>query len=196
MVASAPFTSDSAKHARFSPEQYIYLSENKMLGTGRTELIRGEIIQMCAQYDSHAYGVTEMADALRVVFPKANFWTRVQMTLRCGEEFFEPDVAIVKGVAKPQHEYMTAAHAVLVVEVSDTTLVTDTTTKMSTYAASRVPEYWVLDVNARKLIVHRDPTTAGRLGARYKSITVLDAVSRVATLAMPKKSIRVGKLLA
>src|ERR1700678_623537 len=45
----------------------------------------------------------------------------------------------------------------LVVEVADTTLNFDLTTKAALYARAGVADYWVLDVNGRRLIVHREP---------------------------------------
>ena len=37
---------------------------------------------------------------------------------------------------------------------------------MPLYAATGIADYWVVDVNARRVIVHRDPTEAG-----YATIT-------------------------
>ena len=54
----------------------------------------------------------------------------------------------------------------MVVEVSHTTLFTDTTTKAEWYATAGVPDYWVIDVENRKLLVFRDPVPlAAGLGA-------------------------------
>jgi hypothetical protein len=49
----------------------------------------------------------------------------------------------------------------LVVEVADTTLNFDLTTKAGLYAHAGIVEYWVLDVPGRRVIVHRPPQ-AGR----------------------------------
>ena len=46
---------------------------------------------------------------------------------------------------------------VLVVEVADTSLRYDVTGKRDLYARAGVPEYWVLNIKGRKLIVHRNP---------------------------------------
>ncbi len=40
-------------------------------------------------------------------------------------------------------------HAALVVEVAESTFFYDTTTKAELYATAKIPEYWVLDLNAR-----------------------------------------------
>ena len=46
---------------------------------------------------------------------------------------------------------------VLAVEISDTTLRFDRTTKAALYARAGIPEYWILDVSGRRLFVHRNP---------------------------------------
>jgi Uma2 family endonuclease len=46
---------------------------------------------------------------------------------------------------------------VLVVEVSDASLRQDLTAKARLYARAGIPEYWVLDVNNRRLHVLRAP---------------------------------------
>ena len=45
----------------------------------------------------------------------------------------------------------------LVVEVADESLNFDLTVKAGLYARARIVDYWVVDMNRRRLIVHRDP---------------------------------------
>ena len=47
--------------------------------------------------------------------------------------------------------------AVLVVEVSDTTLKMDQTGKAASHARAGIPEYWIVNLNERVLEVHRLP---------------------------------------
>ena len=75
----------------------------------------------------------------------------------------------------------------LVVEVSDTTLSFDLTTKASIYARAGIVEYWVLDIAGRRMIVHREPQ-----GGRYVSVTAYSAEESVSPLAAPESSFRVG----
>jgi Uma2 family endonuclease len=46
---------------------------------------------------------------------------------------------------------------VLVIEVADTSLKDDLPDSASRYARHGVRDYWVVDVNARAILVHRDP---------------------------------------
>jgi len=87
--------------------------------------------------------------------------------------------------------------AELIVEISDTSLRYDTTEKMSLYAATMIREYWVLDINGRQLLVHRDPVADATaiFGFRYASIQTFGATDSVSSLAQPSATVRVADLL-
>ena len=57
----------------------------------------------------------------------------------------------------------------LVAEVSSTTLAFDLMAKVRLYACAGIAEYWVLDLEGRRLIVHRDAAEGA-----YRSITAFD----------------------
>jgi Uma2 family endonuclease len=69
--------------------------------------------------------------------------------------------------------------------VADTTLDFDTTTKAGLYARAGIADYWVLDVNKRRIIVHREP-----MGGKYCSLAVYEAEEAVSPLAAPGASLR------
>ena len=122
---------------------------------------------------------------------------RVQGPLDLGEiSEPEPDVAVIAGNVR---DY-TDAHpttAALIVEVADTSLAYDRTTKASLYAKAGIADYWIVNLIERQLEVHRYPTSdAARLyGFGYAEITVLTAAESVVPLAMPQASIAVADLL-
>ena len=66
----------------------------------------------------------------------------------------------------------------LVVEVSAITQDLDLGAKAALYASAGIPEYWVLELAANRIVVHRDP-----IGNRYASILADDADEAVAPLA-------------
>jgi Uma2 family endonuclease len=78
---------------------------------------------------------------------------------------------------------------VLVVEIADTPLRFDLTVKARLYARAGIPEYWVLDLNARRLIVHREPEPEG-----YRSVVSYSEVEKVAPLAAPQSELLVGDM--
>jgi Uma2 family endonuclease len=74
----------------------------------------------------------------------------------------------------------------LVVEIADTSLAFDLTVKAALYARAGIAEYWVLDLTARRLIVHRDPQDG-----RYASITAYSEHEGAAPLAAPDSMFQV-----
>lgn len=79
----------------------------------------------------------------------------------------------------------------LVVEVADTSLDFDLTTKATLYARAGIVEYWVLDVTGRRLIVHRDPRSG-----RYSSVIAFGEQEGVAPLAAPHAEFQVRDAFA
>lgn len=77
----------------------------------------------------------------------------------------EPDLIVLN---RPSLEFSanpTPKDIRLVLEISDTPLRFDRKKKAPLYARAGIPEYWILDVNARNLAVHRYPA-----GGEYQSV--------------------------
>ncbi len=122
----------------------------------RLELLEGEIIDMTPQKSRQATAVRLIEDALRSAFG-AGFDVRTQLPLSVGEfSEPEPDVAVVKGSPRDYRDAHPAS-AVLVVEVSETTLEYDRQRKLPVYARAGIPQYWILDVEGESLEVYREP---------------------------------------
>jgi Uma2 family endonuclease len=100
----------------------------------------------------------------------------------------EPDVIVL---AKPSRKIQSAnprpADVRLLVEISDSSLAFDLTTKAELYARAGIPEYWVLDVAAHRLIVHRDPQAG-----IYHSVTAYSEQESVAPISAPTSEFRVA----
>ena len=100
----------------------------------------------------------------------------------------EPDVAVVPG--RPA-DYTTHPNtALLIAEVSDTSLKYDINEKAELYSTAGIAEYWVLDLNGRQLLVFREPTSNG-----YATKLTVPEIGNVTPLAMPTASIKVADLL-
>ena len=82
------------------------------------------------------------------------------------------------------------AETLLVVEVSDTTLREDRHYKAGLYARGGIAEYWIVNINARTLEVHRAPS-----GGQYGSSVTLTEADAIAPLAAPHSPVRVADLL-
>jgi Uma2 family endonuclease len=138
----------------------------------RLELIAGEVVsKVPPQKSPHATAIRAVEEALRTAF-RRGFDVRVQLPLALGPDHEpEPDVCVVRGSFRDyRHEHPTSA--VLVVEVSDTTLAFDRF-KAGLYAQAGIPEYWIVNLKDNCLEVQRDPEAAAAepFGHRYRTVT-------------------------
>jgi Uma2 family endonuclease len=181
---------------RWTREQYLQMSEMGFFRGHRVELIGGEIIEMAAQYDFHLAAITMTSDALRAAFG-AGYWVRAHGSLDLSPHGIpDPDVAVTLG--SPHGSARTiATSALLVVEVSDSSLAYDRTAKGSLYAAGNIADYWVVNLVQRQLEVHRNPVAdpSKLFGFGYSSRTILDPVDAIAPLAALHAPIAVTDLL-
>ena len=136
----------------------------------------------------HAIAVGLVQTVLLTIFA-AGWWLRIQLPMVLGLRTDPmPDLAVVPG--SPRDYTAHPSSAALVVEVSDTTLQFDTNDKRLLYAEARIPEYWVLDLNAGELLVFRDPN-----GTDYNTRQVLGPADAVSPLAARTATVQVADLL-
>jgi Uma2 family endonuclease len=182
----------SPRPFRFTREQYYRLGELGFLDGRHVELIRGEIVVMSPIKEPHVASVSLTTDVLKAAFGTGHY-VRVQAPLNLGTTDPEPDLAVVAG--GPRDYAAPPTTALLIVEVADTSLHYDTTTKAEEYATAGVADYWVLDLNGRQLLVFRDPAPIPDGGAAYRNKQTLAPNDTIAPLAAPNATIRVTDLL-
>ena len=74
----------------------------------------------------------------------------------------QPDVMLLKPrLDDYSNAHPNAADVLLLIEVSDSTLTFDQSTKLSLYARYGVSEYWVVDVEGKRIVVYREPAAKG-----------------------------------
>ena len=183
------------------PHKFTAIEFDRLAGTGvfegrRPFLLDGVIWEQGPMNPPHANGIGLAQFAIQAVFG-VEWWIRVQLPLHL-DQFNNPfpDLAVVPGGPR---DYL-GRHpttAVLVVEVSDTTLSTDITEKAERYATAGIADYWVLDIEGRRLLVFRDPAPLPMgLGATaYRNQQIFGTIDRIAPLAAPNGSILVGEML-
>jgi len=162
----------------------------------RVELIEGTIVQMPPQKNFHMIAIGLAEKALQAAFGPRH-WLRIQGPLHLGRQSApEPDLAVVPGGPR---DYA-AGHptsALLIVEISDTTLAYDRGRKASLYARAKVADYWIVNLIHGRLEVRRNPVPdpGERYGWRYQDVLLLGPQDRIAPLAAPKKRVLVADLL-
>ncbi|HLL88245.1 MAG TPA: Uma2 family endonuclease, partial [Tepidisphaeraceae bacterium] len=107
----------------------------------------------------------------------------------------QPDLAVVPG--RPEDHKETPRSALLVVEVSLTTLAYDRGRKASLYAKAGILDYWLVNVGERRLELYRtpQPDPAMPYGFGYAPPTILGPDDTVTPLAKLDARVAVRDLL-
>src|SRR5216684_1377559 len=82
-----------------------------------------------------------------------------------------------------------AADVLLLIEVSDSSLAFDQGVKLNLYARYGVAEYWVVDVEGRRVVTYREPATKA-----YGRTLEFTAADTVTPQAFPDIKIAVGEI--
>jgi Uma2 family endonuclease len=142
----------------YTREEVTRLEEAGLL-TDRVELIDGELVSKMGQNPPHALCLQWLHEWLLRVFGTGRVRTQVPIEVAEPDRKRnapQPDIAVVRQF-KPEYwkRHPRGDELILVVEISDASLRFDLSTKLQLYARAGVPEYWVLDIGNRRLIMHR-----------------------------------------
>ncbi len=130
------------------------------------ELLNGELIEMSPEGIPHAGLSSEGADYLRECLGnRAKVREAKPITLPHDSEP-EPDIAIVKplGDIYKLERHPQVEDIFWVIEYANTSLEKDLRLKSKVYASANIPEYWVVNLKTRELIVLREP-----MGEKYQT---------------------------
>jgi len=153
----------AATRRRFTRAEYHRMAEVGILGQhDRVELIRGEIVEMSPIGRRHKAFVGNLAQLLMVrLAGRAIVWVQSSIALAEDTEP-EPDLAVLRRGAVPYKDRDAGAEdALLVIEVADSSLAYDRSTKLRLYAEAGIPDYWVVDCAAESVEVYRTPGPEG-----------------------------------
>ncbi len=181
---------------RWTREEYYHLYETGYFQGLRVQLIDGEILEMSPQSFEHSWSVDAITRLLQNVFGD-EYWVRSQSPFpNAPWSDPEPDVIVPAGNRNDFTDHPDTA--VLAVEVSKTSLQFDKTTKQSLYASMNVPDYWVLDLENRQLLVYRQPVAdeTAKFGHCYESLSTIAADGQVFSLEKPEEKLAVGEMLS
>jgi Uma2 family endonuclease len=162
---------------RFTIEEYRALPAAGLLAPdARVELLEGVIVDMTPIGPLHCLVVEEFRIALEGLVPHG-WHVRTQYPISIGESEPQPDVGVVRGSRRDYGDRHPGSSEIgLVVEVADTSLMTDRNLKIRVYAGAGIPEYWIVHVAKRQVEVLREPYPAkGKKPAGYRQTSVLSA---------------------
>lgn len=181
---------------RFSVAEYYKIAEIGLFEKERVELINGEVVRMSPLGLKHSDAIVLIGNILRRSLGP-EFAIRPQLPLRTGKRTeVEPDFAIIRGSGLSSGG-MHPTTAELIIEVAESSLSSDRTTKAVIYAKAGVPEYWLVDLAHHRLEVRRDPKPLDEKKRKYayaQMTTYLPGES-VSPLVVPELKLAVSEML-
>jgi Uma2 family endonuclease len=177
---------------RFTREEYHRMAEVGILRPkDRVELIRGEIVEMSPIGKRHKVDVDSLTMFLASRLVDRAI-VRVQSSIVLGDDTEpEPDLVLLRPRPNYREVDATAEDVLLLIEVAESSLPYDRTTKLRLYAESGIAEYWIVDSVARAVEVHRTPR-----GGAYEDVRRLTGDATVSPLAFPDVALPLAKIFA
>jgi Uma2 family endonuclease len=190
-TASAVQVRASCPRLRFTVQQYHRMIETGILHEDdRIELIEGELNRMPPINPEHA-GKTKRLNRLLSSLVGDRAIVSVQDPLVLGDRSEpEPDLMLLRSredfyeTANPRPE-----DVLLLIEVADSSLEYDRGIKIPLYAASGIPEVWLLDLQQQRLEIYLDPGPSG-----YRKILLPDSGQTASPALIPGIEVQVDSL--
>ena len=159
---SAPLRNDTAPNGlevhRLSVAQYEAIGQAGVLQPeDHVELIEGWLVKKMTKNPRHRATTRRVRLRLESVLPQGCY-LESQEPLVTADSEPEPDAYVVRGAPEGfEQRHPTAADVSLVVEVADTSLERDRIVKARIYAQARIPIYWIVNVEGRRIEVYSRP---------------------------------------
>ncbi len=174
---------------KWSIAKYHELIDKGILTDEPVQLLEGDIVTLSPEGVDHIYTTDNLADYLRgVLRERAKISEAHPITLDDSEP--EPDIAILrlpKSIYK--HRKPLASDVYWLIEIANTTLERDLGIKARIYARNNIPEYWVVDLKNKRLVVHTQPEDN-----KYKKISELRA-GRISPQAFSNLEIPLSEII-
>lgn len=193
MKAMEAIASEPGSH-RFSLrhldlETYHRLGEVGVFEGHRVELIDGEVIEMSPMGADRAEASDRLFEYLvKLDLPGIRARCQTPVSMLDNTEPL-PDLAIARR-PPPGAPRKLETEPLLLIEIADSTLERDLGKKAQRYAKGKVPEYWVIDIKAKKTVVHRSPK-----GGKYASVQRVPWRSPLASSAVSGLRVTLSEVL-
>jgi Uma2 family endonuclease len=147
----------------------------------RFELLDGDIVMMSPIGPDQGAMIRRLMDFFSGRLP-ASIACSIQLPIVVSDQSEpEPDVVLLN---RRDDDYRTGhpgpSDVLLVIEVAQSSLPRDRGEKLQIYAQAAIREYWIVDIEHRGVIVHREPRAGG-----YRNSKQFHAPAAIAPLAAP-----------
>jgi Uma2 family endonuclease len=177
---------------RITVDEYYRMAEVGLLAPdARVELIEGEIIDMAPIGTDHNGVVNQLSQLFnKAVVDLAIVQTQGVVRLD-GSSEPQPDLALLV----PREDFYGRAHpspadVLMLIEVSDSTLVYDRDVKIPLYARHGIPEVWIVDLQNKELRIYRSPAEG-----KYVDQSVMKEPGVMLIAAVPGVKVDLSRLL-
>jgi len=184
---------------RLNVAEYHRMAEVGILSEDEhIELIDGVIMQMSVEGTKHSAIISKMAVPFYESVIEGKTLLRVRNPIVLNDETEpEPDLALVK---TRERAYYLETHprpddVLLLIEVADTTLVSDKKIKLPRYAASKIEEVWIVNLVDNIIEVYREPIQLANGTAGYLTRTEFVKGDTLIPKALPSLEIAVDDVL-
>lgn len=142
---------------KWTIERYHQAIDAGLFDDDSVELLRGDIVVMPPERETHAYYNSEVGDYLRIVLgDRVKIREAHPITLPNDSEPV-PDLAIVKPLGAVYLEHHPYPDEIFwLIEFSNTTLSKDLNEKKVVYSEAGIAEYWVVNLQDKELTIFRD----------------------------------------
>ncbi|BAU14560.1 hypothetical protein LEP3755_51090 [Leptolyngbya sp. NIES-3755] len=121
------------------------------------ELLEGWLVYKMPKNPPHRITTKLTRDALDQILPPG-WYVDTQEPITLSDSEPEPDVVIVRGTTQDYLDrHPTAQDIALVIEVADSTLDRDRTSKKRLYARAGIPIYWIINLVDRSIEIYTQP---------------------------------------
>jgi Uma2 family endonuclease len=185
-----PLVSADPTRKRWTRAECATLEASGLLDQENLELVEGELISKMGKKRPHVNAFTVLQAWLMQAFGWRFLNSEAPIDVAPEDNPTNEPVPDIIVLQQDQSRFTSNPRPQdlrLVVEIADTSLGFDLKIKAALYARAGVPEYWVLDVAGRRLLVHRNPQAG-----TYADVAAYSEHESVSPLAAPQAQFRVA----
>lgn len=176
---------------RFTVDEYYKMIELGMLKDyEKAEIIEGELIRKMPIGDRHAHAV----NILNRYFSRNvsdDILVSIQNPVRLSDyNEPEPDLVLADLTKFDGKRHPQPSEILLVIEVSDSTVKYDRSTKLSLYGEAEIPEVWIVNLQNIIVEVHQKPSDG-----IYQLTKIFKRGERIISEVVPNVSISIDEIL-